>query len=60
MATAVLPAEHGRQERLVFVGMDSSGRALEVMAVRTDHGLLVIHVMDLRPKWQHLLEEGLR
>ena len=32
VAQAVLPAEAGRQERLVFVGDDESGRALEVMA----------------------------
>jgi hypothetical protein len=34
--------------------------ALEVMAVRTDRGLLVIHAMALRPKWRHLYEEGKR
>ncbi len=60
IAEAILPAEHGRQERLVFVGDDESGRALEVMAVRTDKGLLVIHAMDLRPKWRTLYEEAKR
>ena len=60
MAEAVLPAESGLQERLVFVGDDESGRALEVLAVRTDRGLLVIHAMDLRPKWRQLYEEGKR
>ena len=58
VAEVVLPAESGLQERLVFVGDDESGRALEVMAVRTDRGLLVIHAMDLRPKWRQLYEEG--
>jgi len=58
VAQAVLPAAAGRQERLVFVGDDESGRALEVMAVRTDGGLLVIHAMDLRPKWRTLYEEA--
>ncbi len=58
LAEAVLPAEEGRQERLVFVGDDATGRALEVMAVRTDRGLLVIHAMDLRPKWRALYEEA--
>ena len=58
VAQAVLPAEQGRQARLVFVGDDESGRALEVMAVRTDRGLLVIHAMDLRPKWRALYEEA--
>jgi hypothetical protein len=60
IAEAILPAEHGRQERLVFVGDDESGRALEVMAVRTDRGLLVIHAMDLRSKWRTLYEEAKR
>ena len=54
-AQAVLPAEQGRQARLVFVGDDESGRAL---VVRTDGGLLVIHAMDLRPKWRTLYEEA--
>ena len=60
VAQAVLPAEQGRQARLVFVGVDESGRALEMMAVRTDRGLLVIHAMDLRPKWRTLYEEAKR
>lgn len=53
-----LPAEGEGDERLVFLGDDSTGRALEVMAVRTDRGLLIIHAMDLRPKWRALYEEG--
>lgn len=60
VAQAVLPAEPGRQERLVFLGDDDSGRTLEVMAVRTDRGLLVIHAMDLRLKWRALYEEAKR
>jgi hypothetical protein len=60
VAQAVLPAEQGRQARLVFVVGDESGRPLEVMAVRTDRGLLVIHAMDLRPKWRTLYEEAKR
>ena len=60
VAEALLPAEEGRQERLVFLGDDATGRALEVMAVRTDRGLLVIHAMDLRPKWRTLYEEAKR
>ena len=58
VVTAVLPDGSGRQERLVYLGYDTSGRALEVMAARTDRGLLVIHVMDVRPKWRALMEEG--
>jgi hypothetical protein len=60
VAEVILPAAQGRQERLVFVGDDESGRALEAMAVRTDRGLLVIHAMDLRPKWRALYEEARR
>lgn len=60
VAEAALPGGSGLQERLVFLGDDESGRALEVMAVRTDRGLLVIHAMDLRPKWRKLYEEGKR
>jgi len=60
VAEAVLPGESGLQERLVFVGNDKSGRALEVMAVRKDRGLLVIHAIDPRPKWRQLDEGGKR
>jgi hypothetical protein len=55
---AVVPGGAGHDDRLVFLGDDATGRALEVMAVRTETGLLVIHVMDLRPKWRPLYEEG--
>lgn len=60
VAEAVLPGESGLPQRLVFLGDDKSGRALEVVAVLTDRGLLVIHAMDLRPKWRQLYEEGKR
>lgn len=59
VATVVLRGGDVRQDRLVYLGYDGSGRALEVMAVETDRGLLVIHVMDLRPKWRRMMEEGL-
>ncbi len=58
--TAQMPAEGDRQERIVYLGEDDSGRALEVLAVRTDRGLLVIHAMDLRAKWRGLYEQALR
>ena len=46
-------------ERLVFLGDDHTGRALEVMAVElADGALLVIHAMDLRDKYRPLYEEG--
>lgn len=60
VAEAVLPCGSGLQERRVVLGDDELGRALELMAVRTDRGLLVIHAMDLRPKWRQPNEEGKR
>jgi hypothetical protein len=53
-----VPDEDGRDDRLVYLGDDPAGRALEVMAVPIQAGILVIHVMDLRPKWQQRYEEG--
>ena len=39
-------------DRLVFLGADESGTLLEVMAVETeDGGLLVIHAMPMRAKY---------
>ena len=46
-------------DRLVFLGDDQTGRPLEVMAVELDDGgLLGIHAMDLRAKYQPACEEG--
>ena len=59
LVMAVIPDELGRQERIVFLGRDDSGRLLEVMAVPIEGGLLVIHVMDLRPKWRGLYQRAL-
>lgn len=40
-------------DRLVFLGADESGTLLEVMAVETDAGgLLVIHAMPMRTKYK--------
>jgi len=44
--------------RLLFLGDDDSGRALEVIAVEEADRLVVIHAMDLRPKFRTLYEEG--
>jgi hypothetical protein len=52
--------EDGQEDRLVYLGDDPRGRALEVMGVPIDGGILLIHVMDLRPKWRPLYEEGKR
>jgi hypothetical protein len=45
-------------DRLVFLGDDQTGRALEVVAIETRTGLHVIHVMDLRAKWRPYYEKG--
>jgi hypothetical protein len=44
--------------RLVFLGEDSAGVSLEVIAVRTNRAnLMVIHAMNLRPRYRPLYEE---
>jgi hypothetical protein len=43
-------------ERIVFLGADQTGELLEVMAVETPDGLLVIHAMKLRQRYQPYLE----
>ena len=55
-----VPDARGRQGRIVFLGDDATGRALEVMAVATERGLLDIQAMDLRPKWRRYYEEACR
>lgn len=55
------PAPEGsplRDDRLIHLGDDPTGRALEVVAVEVESGLHVIHVMDLRAKWRDYYEEG--
>lgn len=43
---------------VMVVGDDMTGRALEVGIVVDDGVLWVIHVMDLRPKFRPIYEEG--
>lgn len=53
------PAPAGSQlqdERIVFLGADPAGLLLEVMALETDAGLLVIHAMKMRRKYRPYLE----
>ena len=46
--------------RLVFLGPDENGELLEVMAVETDTGgLLVIHAQRIRARYLRLLKGGL-
>jgi len=55
------PAEHGEvpDTRVVFLGDDAQGQALEVMAVEMPGGdLLVIHAMSLRNKYRQRYEEA--
>lgn len=58
-AQFVVPDPNGRDDRLLFLGDDQTGRALEVMAVELADGrLYVIHMMDLRDKYRTAYEEG--
>ncbi len=54
------PAPKGsplQDERIVFLGPDKSGTLLEVMAVETDEGdLLVIHAMRISNRYLRILE----
>jgi hypothetical protein len=46
--------------RLVFPGPDEDGELLEVMAIETDSGgLVVIHAQRIRHRYLELLKEGL-
>ena len=54
-------APAGAEARLVYLGDDGEGVALEVMAVELDDGsLLVIHAMRLRAKYREQYEEAKR
>ena len=52
--------EQDPRVRVLILGDDDTGRALEVIAVEEDDTLIVIHAMDLRPKVRELYEEGKR
>jgi hypothetical protein len=45
-----------RDDRIVFLGPDQDDTMLEVMAVETEAGLLVIHAMGIRRKHLEYLE----
>jgi hypothetical protein len=46
--------------RLVFLGPDEQGELLEVMAVETDGGgLLIVHAQRIRGRYLELLKGGL-
>jgi len=51
-------APAGASARLVFLGDDAKGTALEVMAIELEDGsLLVIHAMPLRDRYRDQYEE---
>lgn len=51
----------GRTSRLVYLGDDAEGVALEIMAVESAGGdLFVIHAMPLRDKYRREYEEAMR
>lgn len=49
----------GREPRLLFLGDDAAGKALEVIAVRLE-GLRVIHAMHLRARHRQGYERAMR
>lgn len=52
-------AARARSTRVVYLGADDRGRALEVMAVEGKQDeLLVIHAMELRDKYRKHYEDG--
>jgi hypothetical protein len=51
-------APASRSTRIVYLGEDAHGQALEVMAVEGDHGdQLVIHAMPQREMYRERYEE---
>ena len=46
-----------RSTRIVYLGEDAHGQALEVMAVEGAQGQLVIHAMSLRERYRKRYEE---
>lgn len=57
-----VPPPSGQQdERLIYLGDDEDGIAIEVMAVELDDGgIYVIHAMTLRKKYREQYEEAKR
>jgi hypothetical protein len=60
VAVVRIEEESDPRVRLLLVGDDASGRALEVIVVEEADRLVVIHAMDLRAKFRTLYEEGKR
>jgi hypothetical protein len=50
-----------RSDRMLYLGDDAAGVALEVLAILTDGGdLLVFHAMRMRGHYRRLYEEALQ
>lgn len=60
IAVVEVDDERAVGKKLLILGKDQTGRALEIIAVLEDENLIVIHAMDLRPKFRGLYEEGKR
>lgn len=43
-------------DRLVLLGVDKDGTLLEVIALETDSGLLIIHAMAIRDRYRRYLK----
>jgi hypothetical protein len=57
----VPPPPAGLDERLLFLGDDAGGVALEVMAIELESGgILVIHAMELRARYRPYYDEAIR
>lgn len=52
------PTEDGRAPREMFLGVDDTGRRLEVMVVLETERLVVIHAMDMRANSNWNLKGG--
>ncbi len=42
----------------MWLGADHEGLVLEVMTINIDDGLLVIHAMDIRPKYRDRYDQA--
>lgn len=58
VAVVRIEEESDPRVRLLYLGDDATGRALEVIAVEESDRLVVIHAMDLRDKFRTIYEEG--
>ena len=55
------PGSSSPEQRTLFLGNDSNGNAIEVVALETAEGpILVIHAMKLRKKHREKYEEAMK